>query len=35
VAFEDSLGHLAKAMQEYYADRNNALVDGLFTAAEI
>ena len=35
VAFGDSLGHLAKAMQEYYADGNNALVDGLFTAAEI
>ena len=35
VAFGDSLGHLAKAMQEYYADGNNALVDGLFTVAEI
>ena len=35
MAFGDSLGHLAKAMQEYYADGNNALVDGLFTAAEI
>jgi len=35
VAFGDSLGHLAKAMQEYYADGNNALIDGLFTAAEI
>jgi len=35
VAFGDSLGFMAKAMQAYYADDNNALVDGLFTAAEI
>jgi hypothetical protein len=34
VAFGDSLGRLAKAMQEYYADGNNALVDGLFMATE-
>jgi hypothetical protein len=35
VAFGDSLGFMAKAMQEYYANHDNALVDGLYTAAEI
>ena len=35
VAFGDSMGHLVKAVQEYYRDGNNELVDGMFTAAEI
>ena len=34
VAFGDSLGHLAKAMQEYYADGNNVLVDELAGSPE-
>ena len=35
VEFQDTLAQLALAAQRYYADADNRLVDGIYTAAEI
>lgn len=35
VAFNDCVGQITKAMQEYYRDGKTTLIDGLFTEAEL
>lgn len=35
VDFQDSIGYVMGAIQKYYAEEDNALIDGMHTAAEI